>query len=192
MAAEARLRHVLDDSPEEAALADWLAAVARRDTDALAVLYGQTSGRLLAVLTRLLRRRELAEEVLHDVYLKVWDRAASFQPERGAAMAWLVTIARHAALDHLRRQRREPTDEMPEGASELADPRDAAHGSAMRRALEACLQELEPEPRHCVLLAYQGGFTYDELAQRFDRPANTVKSWVRRSLTRLRQCLGEP
>lgn len=181
-----------DEGPDETALAAWLGAVARRDTDALAVVYGQTSGRLLGVLVRLLRRRELAEEVLHDVYLKVWDRAASFEPERGAAMAWLIAIARHAALDHLRRQRREPTDELPIGPLEPADPRDPAAGAAARRALEACLQELEPEPRRCVVLAYQVGLTYDELAARFDRPLNTVKSWVRRSLLRLRQCLGEP
>jgi RNA polymerase sigma-70 factor (ECF subfamily) len=181
-----------EDGLDEASLAAWLAGVARRDTDALAVLYGQTSGRLFAVLLRLLRRRDLAEEVLHDVYLKVWDRAGSYQPERGAPMAWLVAVARHAALDHLRRQRRAPEEGLPPGHLELPDPRDAAAGSAARHALQACLDQLEPEPRRCVLLAYQGGFTYEELARRFDRPPNTVKSWVRRSLLRLRRCLEAP
>lgn len=167
--------------------------MARQDTDALALLYGQTSGRLLAVLVRILRRREVAEEVLHDVYLKVWDRAGSFVPGRGAAMAWLVAIARHAALDHLRRHRREAVGVEDDMAALMAEEAggspDPADLSASRRALQACLDQLEPEPRRCVLLAYHGGLTYEEMARQLDRPVNTVKSWVRRSLLRLRQCL---
>ena len=81
--------------------------MAARETDALALLYGQTSPQLLAVLIRLLRRRELAEEVLHDVFLRVWDRAGSFDAAKGSAMGWLVSIARNAALDHFRRHKRE-------------------------------------------------------------------------------------
>jgi RNA polymerase sigma-70 factor, ECF subfamily len=165
--------------------------VAARETDALALLYGQTSPRLLAVLVRLLRRRELAEEVLHDVYLRVWDRAGSFDPTRGSAMGWLVSIARNAALDHFRRHKREVVgigDELPP-LVEATDPSDLAAASAARRALQACLDLLEPEPRRCVVLAYQGGMTHDELAALLDRPVGTVKSWVRRSLLRLRQCL---
>src|SRR5687768_4248927 len=92
---------------DEAAVAAWLVAVAGGDRNSLAVLYGQTSSRLLGVVVRMLRRRELAEEVLHDVYLRVWDRARFFDPARGSAMGWLVAIARNAALDHLRRHRRE-------------------------------------------------------------------------------------
>ncbi len=153
MIEEARMRAAPEeDGLDEASLAAWLAGVARRDTDALAVLYGQTSGRLFAVLLRLLRRRDLAEEVLHDVYLKVWDRAGSYRPERGAPMAWLVAVARHAALDHLRRQRRAPEEGLPPEHLELPDPRDAAAGSATRHALRSCLDQLEPEPRSCVLL----------------------------------------
>lgn len=160
------------------------------DGDALAVLYGQTSGRLMAVLLRLLRRRELAEEVLHDVYLRVWDRAKAFDPAKGSAMGWLVTVARNTALDHFRRHRREVVgvEDLELAGEELATP-DLAAMSATRRALQACLELLEPDPRRCVLLAYQGGLTYDELAQQLGRPIGTVKSWVRRSLQRLRQCL---
>jgi RNA polymerase sigma factor (sigma-70 family) len=168
--------------------------VARRDTDALAVLYGQTSARLLAVLLRILRRREIAEEVLHDVYLRVWDRAASFDPSKGSAMGWLVSVARNAALDHFRRHRREVlgVDGGEAGGGdmvELADPQDLAQASAARRALQACLERLDPEPRRCLVLAYQRGLTYEEMARQLDRPVNTLKSWVRRSLVRLRHCL---
>ena len=169
----------------------WLAAVATRDTDALAVLYGQTSARLLGVLVRLLRRREVAEEVLHDVYLRIWDRAGSFDSSKGSAMGWLVSVARNVALDHYRRNRREVVgiDDSLAPIAEAADPSDLATASEARRALQNCLDHLEPEPRRCVVLAYQGGLTYDELATLVGRPANTVKSWVRRSLLRLRQCL---
>ncbi len=171
-------------------VAAWLAAVAAGDGDALAVLYGQTSGRLMAVLLRLLRRRELAEEVLHDVYLRVWERAKSFDPARGSALGWLVAVARNTALDHFRRHRREVVgiEDMDLTVVEPAGP-DLAMASAARRALQACLERLEPEPRRCVLLAYQHGLTYEEMAARLDRPIGTVKSWVRRSLSRLRLCL---
>ena len=144
----------------------------------------------MAVLLRLLRRRELAEEVLHDVYLRVWDRAGSFDPAKGSAMGWLV-------LD--RPQHRPGPFPAPPArggrhrgrrrAVETTDPSDLATASAARRALQACLDLLEPEPRRCVVLAYQGGMTYDELAALLGRPVGTVKSWVRRSLLRLRQCL---
>ena len=171
-------------------MAAWLAAVAAGDGDALAVLYGQTSGRLMAVLLRLLRRRELAEEVLHDVYLRVWDRAHSFDAAKGSAMGWLVAVARNTALDHFRRHRREVVGiaDVEATVEEPAGP-DLASASAARRALQACLDRLEPEPRRCVLMAYRDGLTHDELAARLGRPTGTVKSWVRRSLLRLRRCL---
>lgn len=142
----------------------------------------------MAVLVRLLRRRELAEEALHDVFLRVWDRAAGFDPARGSAMGWLVAIARNIAIDHHRRHRRELAS-LVEPIEELVDPRSDAGMSLARSALLACLDRLEPEPRRCVLLAYQGGFSYDELSTMLERPAGTIKSWVRRSLQRLRACL---
>jgi RNA polymerase sigma-70 factor (ECF subfamily) len=186
------LRDRGEEALDDAALAAWLAAVARRDGDALAVLYGQTSGRLLAVLVRLLRRREVAEEVLHDVYLRVWDRAGAYEPAKGPAMAWLIAVARNAALDHLRRHRRETVgiDEAELALlAETADPADLAAASVARRALRACLELLEPEPRRCLVLAYQGGLSYDEVAEFLGRPQGTVRSWIRRSLPRLRRCL---
>lgn len=177
-----------DDAAEAASQRAWVAALAQRDIEALALLYGRTSRHVLPVLKHMLRRRDLAEEALHDVYLKAWERAASYDPARGSVMAWLTAIARSTALDQLRRQRRELQLTEEDGALDLV-PALPADASVERRALRACLDELEPDPRRCVLLAYQGGFTYEEMARRLDRPVNTIKSWVRRSLLRLRQCL---
>ena len=175
---------------EDGVVAAWLTAVAAGDADALAVLYGQTSGRLMAVLVHLLRRRELAEEVLHDVYLRVWHRARTFDPTRGSAIGWLVAIARNSALDHYRHHRREVAGiDDPEMDAQAADIVDLAAASEGRRALQHCLDLLEAEPRRCVILAYIGGHSYEEMARRLDRPIGTVKSWVRRSLLRLRDCL---
>ncbi|MEK0082260.1 sigma-70 family RNA polymerase sigma factor [Benzoatithermus flavus] len=183
------LRDRADEAFDEAALASWVADVAHRNTDALALLYGRTSSRLLAVLIRLLRRRDLAEEILHDVYVRVWDRADAYDPVKGPVMAWLIGIARNAALDHLRRQRREVAFADGPEQVELPDLADLARASTARLALQACLERLEPEPRRCVILAYRDGLTYDDLARRLDRPVNTIKSWIRRSLARLRACL---
>jgi RNA polymerase sigma-70 factor (ECF subfamily) len=179
--------------PDDEALAAWLMAVAGGDREALAILYGQTSSRLLGVLVRLLRRREVAEEVLHDVYLRVWERARHFDIARGSPMGWLTVMARNAALDHLRRHRREVVGvEALEDVGEDAATPDLGAASATRRLLQACLDRLEPEPRRCVVLAYQAGLSYDQLAASLGRPVGTVKSWVRRSLMRLRQCLEQP
>jgi RNA polymerase sigma-70 factor (ECF subfamily) len=108
-------------------------------------------------------------------------------------MGWLTVMARNAALDHLRRHRREVVGvEDQEDVGEDAATPDLGAASATRRLLQACLDRLEPEPRRCVVLAYQAGLSYDQLAASLGRPVGTVKSWVRRSLMRLRQCLEQP
>ena len=184
-----------ETDPDEASIGAWLVAVAAGDREALAVLYGQTSPRLMAVLLRMLRRREPAEDVLHDVYLRVWDRARSFDPKRGSPSGWLLAIARNAALDHCRQRRHlvQANDAVDlDHEPRPPDPAALADASADARALHACIERLEPEPRQCLTLAYYEGLTYDELARRLERPVGTVKSWVRRSLGRLRQCLDTP
>lgn len=184
------------DDAEDAALAALLAAVAGGDRAALGEVYDLTGARLFGVALRLLRRRDLAEEVLHDAFLRVWARAGSYSSDRGAALAWLTTLVRHVALDSLRRRRREVS---LEDAPELAEAAEAEAGddgpfarvatTSEGRALMGCLGELEREPRLCILLAYRDGYSHEELARLLGRPLGTVKSWVRRSLLRLRQCL---
>jgi RNA polymerase sigma-70 factor (ECF subfamily) len=174
-------------------LAALLRLVAQGDRPALAALYAQASPQLLGLVIRMLHRRDIAEEVLHDAFLRIWHNAATFAPTLGSPMTWMTVIVRNAALDRLRRARREVSlDALPdyeERADERPDPFQQMIGTAEGRALAECLKTLETDQRSCLMLAYWHGLTHEELAQRLQRPLGTVKSWVRRSLLRLRQCL---
>ena len=175
--------------PEQAAL---LRACAGGDRAALERLYRTTASQLFAVALRILRRQDLAEEVLQDSFVAVWRHASRFDERRGTALAWMASIVRNQAIDHLRRRGREaPLD--PESMNALEDPSagplDLAALSESARALRACLDELEESPRRSLMLAYYEGLTLEEVAARMTAPIGTVKSWVRRSLVRLRSCL---
>ncbi|MGH8481930.1 MAG: sigma-70 family RNA polymerase sigma factor, partial [Nevskiaceae bacterium] len=174
-----------------------LAAIGRGDRGAFAELYAATSPKLLALLLRMLQRREWAEEALQDCYVRIWQKSESYAPERGAPMAWLTTIARYRALDLLRARRPEVGEssfdaERPsplERADEGTGPED---GAALREGigrLEDCMKGLSEEQRRSVLLAYYEGYTHSELARRLQAPIGTVKSWVRRGLLQLRDCM---
>ena len=180
-------------SPER--LTQLLAETAGGDQRAFAELYRSCSAHLFAVLLRILQRRDWAEEALQDCFLKVWQKSETYAPERGAPLTWLCTIARYRALDLLRMKR--PEVEMPEEGEEapmtLADPGQdpvdgAIEGEGIGR-LQDCMRGLQDEQRRSVLLAYYEGYTHQELAQAMQAPLGTVKSWVRRGLTRLRECL---
>jgi RNA polymerase sigma-70 factor (ECF subfamily) len=169
-----------------------LGSCAAGDRAALARLYAATSPQLFGLALRMVRRRDLAEEVLQDAFVSVWRRADSFDPTRGTAFAWLAAILRNQAIDLLRRRGREaPLD--AEAAAALPDPApgplDLAADAQSARALAACLDELEAGPRASILLAYYEGLTYEQAAARLATPVGTVKSWIRRSLMRLKGCL---
>lgn len=175
-----------------------LAAVARGDRGAFAELYAATSAQLFALLLRMLQRRDWAEEALQDCYVRVWQKSDSYAPQRGAPMAWLASIARYRALDLLRARRPEVPEsafdeERPsplERADERAGPDEQAAAREGIGRLEDCMKGLIEEQRRSVLLAYYEGYTHSELARRFKAPLGTVKSWVRRGLLQLRDCMG--
>ncbi len=171
-------------------LQELLRKTARGDTAAFELLYKQTAGKLFGVAIRIAGRGEIAEDALQECFVVVWQRAADYDPMRGAAMSWLVAIVRNCTIDRLRRQRVRPEGHTaPEEAlRRLAAPESAAQGAEMR-ALQACLDELDEHPRKAVLLAYLYGLTHGELAAQLAVPVGTVKSWIRRSLDRLRRCL---
>ncbi|BBK38060.1 RNA polymerase sigma factor [Allostella sp. ATCC 35155] len=178
---------------EEAELASAIRRCAAGDQVALRLLYDREAPRMLGVALRLVRRRAVAEEVVHDAFLQVWRRAASFDPARGAARPWLYAILRNRALTILRGEGRMELveDFEPMGLVSEEEAPDAAverlsDGGRLRR----CLEGLEPQRRNVVVLAYIQGLSHGELAGRLGVPLGTVKSWIRRSLSALRECMA--
>jgi len=178
--------------PDGAELEALLARCAAKDAAAFEALYQCVAPRLLAVLVKMLRRRDLAEDVLQDVFVKVWEQAGQYDRIRGRPLAWLVSIARYRAIDVQRASR--PTVVLSE-SDMLLDPRFQMAGPAdseatgLRSALMRCLEMIAPPQRRCLLLAYENGLTHDQISRALGEPLGTVKSWVRRSLINLRRCL---
>ena len=171
-----------------------LLACARGERYALRALYEREGRWLLGVALRIVRQRERAEDVLHDAFLQVWQHAGSFEPTLGSARGWIYTVVRHRALRELRQSgRTQPVD--PADLAELSDRQQAAAESAEDRALDAgalerCLERLEQSRRDCVVLAFVEGCTHEQIAERMATPLGTVKSWIRRSLVSLKECMA--
>ena len=181
-------------TPDNAELEPLLERCARRDQAALAALYERAGPLLLGVLMRMLRNRALAEDALQDVFVRVWQQAAQFDQHRGRALAWLVSIARNRAIDLQRGQRVTVLLDAAElaGAEQLqvSGGMEDTEYSAAQRALQRCLELLGVPQRRCVLLAYQNGLTQQKIAQSLGEPLGSVKSWVRRGLQSLRECMA--
>lgn len=178
-----------------------LALIAAQDRNGLRELYALTEGHLLALASRLLRDAALAEDVVQEVFVGVWRKAAELPELRSHPMAWLVASVRNRAIDVLRKQRPEVSlhwqdadgeEHQHEVPDESPTPPEQIAARQADHQLTDCLAELEPEPRRAVMMAYFDGLTHAELAERLARPLGTVKAWVRRSLDRLRLCLGDP
>jgi len=179
--------------PTAVDLSDLLARVAARDREAFAAVYKATSAKLWGVVVRILPRRDIAEDVLQDVYVRIWERAASFDPAKASPIAWMATIARNRAIDEVRRKSPVSIEDAPESLEVEQDapsPLDNTQMSQDLRRLQQCLQGLDAERREIVLLAYYNGLSRDELAKRFSHPVATIKTWLHRSLAQLRKCLG--
>lgn len=174
-------------------LADALRRCGEGDRRALRAIYDAEAPRMLGVATRLLRRRALAEEAVHDAFMQVWRRASSFDPARGQARTWLYAVLRNRALNILRGEARTDLVEDFETiglASEDESPESVVARLSEAGALRRCLETLEPIRRRAILLAYMHGLTHGELAGRLGVPLGTLKSWIRRSLLTLRDCLA--
>ena len=171
-----------------------LQSTGRNDQAAFAELYKRTSSKLFGVCLRMLRDRGAAEEVLQDTYTAVWRRAANFDATRASAITWLVTLSRNKAIDRLRQHREELLDDPKDldvAVDEQPSPAADAETSQEYRRLQLCLDELEPQQKSSVREAFYSGATYSELAKRCKVPLGTMKSWIRRSLIQLRQCLDQ-
>jgi RNA polymerase sigma factor (sigma-70 family) len=170
-----------------------LARVAGGDRNALKLLYRDTSAKLFAVCMRILHDQGEVEDVLQDVYITVWQRAVTFDPARASPITWLVAIARNRSIDRLRSGASAVRMRTIDEASEISDNKPSAlaqiENSQERQRLMDCLGELEPRHAGAIRSAFLDGVAYDELAQRMNIPLGTMKSWIRRSLLRLRECL---
>lgn len=170
-----------------------LKRIAQQDRAAFESLYQLISSKLLGVVLRIIPQRSLAEDVLHDTFLKIWRAAHQFDPNRASAMSWAATIARNAAIDHKRRRKE---IDLPEDVLAFHMEKDAL--SNQRRGdeetkltLQHCLGELEETQRQCVVLAYCQGLSREELSEQLDAPVNTIKTWIRRGLLSLRECISQ-
>ncbi|WP_277189221.1 sigma-70 family RNA polymerase sigma factor [Caballeronia sp. BR00000012568055] len=174
-------------------LNEMLTRVARGDQQAFAELYRATSSRVFGVIVRMMHDRGEAEDILQEVYATAWRRADTFDPERGSAITWLITLGRNRTIDRMRQHREEllGDDETPEVADEAPTPAAAAESNEERLRLEKCLERLEPQQGRAVREAFFTGATYNELAQRLAVPLGTMKSWIRRSLMQLKTCLEQ-
>ncbi|MBP2169794.1 RNA polymerase sigma-70 factor (ECF subfamily) [Erwinia toletana] len=181
-----------DTPPNEQVL--LLAAVASGDRQALASLYHQTSPHLYAIALRMMRRRSWAEEVLHDSFILVWQRAASYNPELSAPKTWLTHIVRHRAIDCLRMRDNnlealdeQPQEELMAMSAPAADQLDA---SQQAQRLTECLGYLSADQRQSITLAYYQGLSHGEISTHLQQPLGSVKSWIRRALDHLKNCVG--
>lgn len=184
---------VLASPRPEAGIAAALRRCASGDRAALRSIYDAEAATMVGVAMRILRRRELAEEAVHDAFLRIYQYAATFDPSRGEAKTWIYAILRHRALNILRGEARTDliegyeTMEMP---SDDESPEAAVSRLSDEKSLKRCLETLEPVRRNAVVLAFVNGLSHGEVAGRLGVPLGTAKAWIRRSLVALRECMG--
>jgi len=175
--------------PPEIELAQLLQKCAARDSAAFRVLYDRTSPILFARLLRMLRRRSVAEEALQEVYVRIWERAAQYEAGRGRALAWMVTIARYCAIDLMRRERMTLVGD--DALAEVADESTAEPGAFEKpNHFDDCIGQLSENTQQCLTLAFVEGRSHDEIARLTSNPLGSVKSWIRRGLISLKDCLS--
>ncbi|MGB3313670.1 MAG: sigma-70 family RNA polymerase sigma factor [Albidovulum sp.] len=173
-------------------ISDLIEGVARADRAAFRTLYSQASAKLLGVCLRILKDRSEAEDAVQEVFTRVWLNARRYEAAKGRGMTWLIAVARNHAIDRLR-ARPAPAVTADDEAVAISDPapgpeaRVVARGEARRIA--DCFETLEPARADAVRGAYLNGLSYEDLSRHHDVPLNTMRSWLRRGLQKLKECL---
>lgn len=176
----------------EQRLPTLVARIAAGDTAAFRLLYSLTSAKLFATIRRILREPAAAEDALQEAYVRIWRRADSFDAAVASPIAWMTTIARHAAIDTVRTGAARVSaasvelDDLASG--QLSSPEGPPNEQKL--SITRCLGELDPERRSMIVHAYCMGWSREELGRRFDRPVATIKTMLRRGLIALKECLG--
>ncbi|WP_394788591.1 sigma-70 family RNA polymerase sigma factor [Rhodoferax sp.] len=175
-----------------------LQACARGERQALQDIYRQESRYLLGVALRIVRQRQLAEDVVHDAFMAIWTRAASFDAQRGSGRGWIYSVVRNQALNAVRNSGREVS--VDEETAEALDAQNSidAHAQVADAfelnmslgKLNDCLAQLEPARRNCILYAYVDGCSHGEIAERTQTPLGTVKAWIKRGMGSLKECMA--
>jgi RNA polymerase sigma factor (sigma-70 family) len=180
-------------------LRTWLQATGKQDATAFRALYDASSSKLFGFALRILHKRELAEEVLQESFVAIWNNAASYQSHLAAPMTWMATIVRNKAFDHLRRSDASVEIDGEQFDSEVinalqdpgATPIDALLMTGDAKALAWCMSALDGKQRQTVALAFYHDLSHSEVAEQLKLPIGTVKTWIRRSLEKLRSCLSK-
>jgi RNA polymerase sigma-70 factor (ECF subfamily) len=169
-------------------LAAALARCTVGDRSALQMIYDSEAARMVGVARRILIRQDLAEEAVHDAFVRIWNGARGFDPQRGSAVGWLYAIVRNRALTIYRGEHRYDHDD-PNDIEDIF-PDDSIVRLPETSALRRCLERIERPRRDVVVLAYVHGMSHGEMAGRLKVPLGTIKSWVRRGLMSLQECMG--
>lgn len=174
---------------------DWLKQIdqelyriQRQDKLALQKLYTLTATKLLGLITRIVNDRHEAEDILQEVFVKIWQQAHQYNGS-GSAWGWICVLARHRAIDRLRSLKNrsyDSTDELPELLEQLTEINDMSDS----HWLGQCLEKLKAQPREAILLSCLKGYSHSELSAELSAPLGTVKAWIRRGLQELKQCLA--
>ncbi len=177
--------------------AEWVAlvrSIAAQDPRALRSLYERSHRLVFTLALRISGSRELAEEIVIDVFHDVWSHAGKYDPANGSVVGWIMNQARSRAIDRVRfeqRQKRQPRPDQPVDAPEpVPTPQDAVDAKLQRRSLERALTSLTPDERETVETAFFSELTYSETAERLGQPLGTVKTRIRSALAKLREILG--
>lgn len=173
---------------------ELLLRCANKDRKAFKQLYQACSPRLYSLALRFLKQSGLAEEIVQESFLKIWNSAHLYNPQKGRAMTWMATITRNKSLDKIRMLKARPqeTETVYEGADFASDDLQPDDFTAIDQGVSGmmkCLDTLHPHQKECILLSYYHGYTHQELAEKLNKPLGTIKAWIRRGLEKLRVCL---
>lgn len=172
-------------------ISELIARTALKDRAAFDRLYILASPKLYGACLRLLTDRSEAEDAMQDVFVKIWNKADYYRPGDASAMGWLYAIARNHCLDRLRARQLpvKPIDEAFDIADTTPGPEKNAINAGHKRRIDDCMSELDADKAAAIRAAYVEGYSYAELSARYEIPLNTMRTWLRRSLLKLRKCL---
>lgn len=177
---------VIKENNENMELIALINACALKDQRAFKVLYNKASPQVYAVLLRLLKDQNLAEEILQESFIQIWQHAHYYHSERGEPLPWMISIARYRAMDLKRKQAKENS---ADDTSIPAEPIDTLLQTELQDLLNYCLKQLDQVSRQVLLLSYYEGYTHNQLSTQLAEPLGTVKSWIRRGFYQLKNCL---